>query len=341
LSRAISKSGNLALRVAKKDAQSCLEEVCSLKLLDTRRKILIRGDEAEIPLKEPLPGRETIVQKEPEFYNKMPSLSDVLDDLIPQEDLFLLPKGWMILGKVIVVKISPDLSCYKCQIGRALLTMYPRCSCVLRDYGIEGELREPVREVIAGSGSETVHRENGVLFKLDAQKVMFSPGNLKERIRMSRLGRGETVVDMFSGIGYFSIPMAVHSRPEKIISIELNPVAYSYLVDNVKANHVDDVVFPVQGDCRELTPEGSADRVIMGYVGTTDRYLKKGIMALRSGGMMHYHQTVPSWLFPDALEIDVISAAKEVDRKAKVLKSIKVKKYSPGVLHAVIDARID
>jgi len=340
LSRAISRSGNLALRVAKRDAQSWLEEVCSLKLLDTRRKIVVRGDEAEIPLKGPFPGREMIVQEKPEFYDKIPTLVEALGGSVPEGRSPSLPKGWMILGKVIVVKISPDLDCYKRQIGDALLKMYPRCSCVLRDFGIEGELREPLREVIAGYGPETVHRENGVLFKLDCQKVMFSQGNLKERIRMSRLGRGEVVVDMFAGIGYFSIPIAVHSRPEKVISIELNPVAHRYLAENVRINRVEDLVSPVQGDCRKLAPEGIADRVVMGYVGTTDRYLKKGIEALRPGGTLHYHQTVPSWLFPDALERDVASAAREAGRKAEVLKSIKVKKYSPGVLHAVVDARI-
>jgi len=36
-----------------------------------------------------------------------------------------------------------------------------------------------MRQTIAGNKTQTVHRENSVLFKLDAQKVMFSPGNLK------------------------------------------------------------------------------------------------------------------------------------------------------------------
>jgi len=68
---------------------------------------------------------------------------------------------------------------------------------------IEGPLRVPRREIIAGTCARTVHRENGVLFKLDAKKVMFSAGNLKERMRMSHFGKGEFVVDMFAGIGYF------------------------------------------------------------------------------------------------------------------------------------------
>jgi len=80
-----------------------------------------------------------------------------------------------------------------------------------------------VRETIAGFKTETVHRENGVIFNLDARKVMFSAGNLKERMRMSLFGKDEFVVDMFAGIGYFTLQMAVHSRPRKIMAIEMNP----------------------------------------------------------------------------------------------------------------------
>ena len=189
--------------------------------------------------------------------------------------------------------------------------------------------------------TETVHRENSVSFHLDASRVMFSPGNLRERMRMSRLGGGERVVDMFAGIGYFSIPMAVHSRPERILAIELNPNAYHYLCQNIRRNRVHDIVEPVLGDCAKVTPVGVADRVVMGMVQVTDRYLEKGILALRPGGILHYHQTVPSWLYPEAAARDVERAAAALGRSAELLNCIRVKKFSPGVVHAVIDARID
>ncbi|VVB67377.1 tRNA(Phe) (4-demethylwyosine(37)-C(7)) aminocarboxypropyltransferase [uncultured archaeon] len=211
----------------------------------------------------------------------------------------------------------------------------------MRDFGIEGQLREPQRETIAGIKTETVHKENGVLFRLDARKIMFSAGNLKERMRMSLVGKDEFVVDMFAGIGYFTLPMAVHSRPRKIMAIELNPNAYHYLCQNIHLNHVEEIVFPILGDCMKETPQGVADRVVMGMVQVTDKYLQKAILALRPGGVLHYHQTVHSWKFPDAVAKDVIDAAAALGRKAAILQCIKVKKYSPGVVHAVVDAAID
>ena len=83
---------------------------------------------------------------------------------------------------------------------------------------------------------------------------------------MSKLGKGEIVVDMFAGIGYFSIPMAVHSKPEKIVSIEINPESFNYLKENLRLNRVEDIISPVLGDCSTAAPEGIADRVIMGYM---------------------------------------------------------------------------
>ena len=135
--------------------------------------------------------------------------------------------------------------------------------------------------------------------------------------------------------------MAVHSSPRKVTAIELNPLAFSYLQENIQLNHVEEVVEPILGDCRERAPRGEADRVVMGFVGTTDRYLKTGIEALLPGGILHYHQTVPSWLYPAAVIDDVIKAARAEGRTAEILQCIRIKKYSPGVLHAVVDARID
>jgi tRNA wybutosine-synthesizing protein 2 len=79
----------------------------------------------------------------------------------------------------------------------------------------------------------------------------------------------------------------------------------------------------------------------MGLVGETAKYIETGISALRPGGTIHYHQTVPSWLFPFALEGKVMSAAKRLGRDAEILQTLRVKKYSPGVVHGVVDARIN
>lgn len=341
MSRATPKSPSLAAIAKREDAEAALKRIICLGLLDKSRKVIKKEGRVEIPVLRQLGEFDMVVQDRPSFYRKLPDLSAALEDLIPESLFCLLPRGWFILGEVIIVKIHPRLRDYESHIGDALLHYYPRCSTVLADEGISGQLRQPVRRTIIGNSSRTTHKENGVVFHLDARRVMFSPGNLRERMRMSRLGQGEVVVDMFAGIGYFSIPMAVHSRPRRVLAIELNPQSYQFLCQNIEANGVQDIVQPILGDCALETPQGIADRVLMGMVQVTNRYLETGIAALKPGGTLHYHQTIPSWQFPEAAVEEVKDAALAMGRRAEILKCKRVKKFSPGVVHAVIDARID
>lgn len=204
---------------------------------------------------------------------------------------------------------------------------------------IHGTKREPVIKLLYGEDTETINKENGCLFKLDLKKVMWSKGNNNERIRIAKLVEdNETVIDMFVGIGYFSIPIGVHSNAKQVYSIEINPNSFHYLKENIKLNKINNII-PLLGDCMDITPEYSADRIIMGYVKTTHHYLKTAIDSLNKGGVIHYHETVPEKL----MDTRPINRIKEVagDRSVEFLKLNKVKKYSPGVFHVVCDARIN
>jgi tRNA wybutosine-synthesizing protein 2 len=267
-------------------------------------------------------------------------LATLLKEHLTPEELDALPRGWQIIGEVALVHIPPVLQPKKALVAEGLLKLYPRCKTVLETRRISGEYRQPIVEKLAGDDTETLHKENYVIYKLDVAKIMFSQGNFYERRRMGTVGKNEKVVDMFAGIGYFTLPMAVHAKPEKILAIELNPESYRYLCENVRLNHVEDIVEPVLGDCREKTPEGWANRAIMGYVGTTQEYLPWGIRALKPGGILHYHETTPDKLVFDRPIQNIKEAAKEQGRSIKILDAIKVKKYSPGVWHVVVDARI-
>jgi tRNA wybutosine-synthesizing protein 2 len=340
LSRVSSVNENLAVKIDKNLAQIALNEIAAIGQLDKKRKIKRKNGLVEIPVRSILSGYDIVRQERPDFYRQNLALEARLKDFLNPHELLLIPRSWYFLGDLIIVKIDPRLDDYKHLIGHALLSLSPRCKAVLRDFGIAGQFREPVRELLAGKGTTTVHKENGIRLKLDASKIMFSQGNLKERQRMSRFGKGELVMDMFAGIGYFSIPMAVHSRPENIIAIELNPLAYGFLKENIGLNRVDDVVEPMLGDCTKIALDIEADRVIMGMVQVTDRYLLRGIEALRPGGVIHYHQTIPNWLYPQAAIKQVLDAAKSRGYQTEILDITKIKKYAPGIVHIVVDARI-
>jgi tRNA wybutosine-synthesizing protein 2 len=168
---------------------------------------------------------------------------------------------------------------------------------------------------------------------------MWSKGNNNERLRIAKLVEdNETVIDMFAGIGYFSIPIGVHANASEVISIEINPNSYHYLCENIKLNKLSNIT-PVLGDCMVETPKYKADRIIMGYVKTTHHYLSVAINSLNKGGILHYHETVPEKLMETRPIERIVSQAN--GRDVELLKINKIKKYAPGVEHVVIDARID
>lgn len=337
------------IRVPAKKGEELRKKAVFEGFLDTARKIrkviTDKGDFLEIPVTEAA-GESVecflvLAQENPEFLENPRSLKESLEVFLSEAELACVPAGWQVLGNIIIVFIPEALEYKKIMIAEALLSMYPRCRTVVRDFGIEGQFRQPKRELLIGTETETIHKEHGCFFKQDVTKVMYSKGNLEERKRMSRVGKGEVIVDMFAGIGYFSIPMAVHSRPKKITGIEINPGSFAYLKENIRLNKVEDIFVPICGDCSKVTPEGTADRVLMGYVGTTHHYLEPAIKALKkSGGILHYHETVPERLTRNRPQERIRKAACTLGKKVEILETHRIKKYSPGVLHVVVDARI-
>jgi len=237
-----------------------------------------------------------------------------------------------VIGDILVLKNEPS--------NIQELLQLPEVKRIVKLGRINGHKREPDVEILVGDNTETIHRENHCLFKLDVARVMWSKGNTTERQRIgSIVNDGEIIVDMFAGIGYFSIPIAVHSKPKKIYSIEINPVSYSYLKENIVLNKAESIIKPIFGDCRKVAPKGIADRVLMGYIGNTHEFLGTAMETVKPGGIIHYHESVPDILKFERPLQRIVDAAKS--HELKILKKRIIKKYSPGVYHVVIDAKIN
>ena len=250
-----------------------------------------------------------------------------------------LPSKWERFGDVIILRLDNALEPYEHEIGRAYSEVLGLKAVLKATGGISGDFRRPAVKVLFGEDSVTTHIENGIRYRFDPARIMFSSGNEEERIHMAGLEcTGETIVDMFAGIGYFSLPLAVFQKPQKIVACEISPVAHGYLVENIGLNGVEGIVEPFLGDNRSLPGESIADRVIMGYVKTTHEFLPTAMRLLKDGGVIHYHETCPNELIPERplkrLEDSVRGGS------VSVLRIKEIKSYSPGVTHLVVDAKI-
>lgn len=166
---------------------------------------------------------------------------------------------------------------------------------LLQTTPVSGDLRIRNLVYVAGENTtRTIHKEFGCLFSVDLAKCYFSPRLSYERMRIAKMVEpNEKIVNMFAGVGCFSIVVAKHSKPSRVFSIDLNEIAFDIMQENIRMNRVYDKVFPFLGDSREIIHnrlQDLANRVLMPLPAKALEYLPYAISALKkSGGWIHYY----------------------------------------------------
>ncbi len=370
----------LAAIVEKPRAEAAIESLRAEGVYDDDRRIREVASTAEDS--EDGPGRvalpvtgapeetrvlEIVRQIDPD--RRSPDLADRLADRgWTESDLETVPGSWAVIGSVILVPV-PEGCPDEAELGEVLLEHHGEADSVLADCGIAtdgdaGTYREPRTRLLAGDpDTETIHAEHGTRYALDPARVMFSPGNQAERVRMGEaVEPGERVFDMFAGIGYFTLPMA--RAGASVTAAEINPTAFRYLLENAVLNGVEERIDAYRADCRAVADgvadSGGADRIVMGYYGSggdpggesdeggkTERtaeayaYLDDALRALAPGGVVHYHEATPESELWDRPVGRLESAVSRAGREMEVLERRRVKSHSPGVAHVVLDARVE
>jgi len=273
-------------------------------------------------------------------------LKEHLKDKLSEEELSILPRGFQTLGKIIILKLNPKLNEKKKEIGGACLELFPKIKSIYLNRGrIVGSFREPENiELIVGENNPIVdHKEHDVIYRFDITKIMFSKGNLNERKYLATLVKsGEIIVDMFAGIGYFSLPIAKHSNVERIYSIELNPESYKYLEENIKLNHLEQKIVPIKGDCSVEVVKFSesgirADRIIMGVFPAPKDYIEEALSLVKDKGtMFHYEGVVEKNNFIALFE-EFKEIALNEGYNCELNSHRFVKSYGPYLYHTVLD----
>ena len=210
---------------------------------------------------------------------------------------------------------------------------------------IVGEKRESTVKLLHGEDDWVVRRENGIDYGYNFTQCMFSAGNVNERRRMGEVARiGETVVDLFSGIGYYTLPMLVNSQVNHVHCCEWNPVAVKALELSLDRNNVANRCTIHEGDNRLTAPylSGQADRVILGLLPTAEGGFELAINCLKKiGGCLHIHGIAPasdhdSWVDETITKLSNLNHDFSVTETSQV----RVKSYAPHWDHIVLDVNL-
>jgi tRNA (guanine37-N1)-methyltransferase len=201
-----------------------------------------------------------------------------------------------VIGDVAIICLTGKSMLGSSDIAEAIMSIHKNVKTVLAQTSpITGDYRLRKLAYVAGENKTlTTHKESGCLFAVDLERCYFSPRLFHERKRVAGLVKtGEVVVNMFAGVGCFSIIIAKHSDASKVFSIDINPLAVHYMQENVRINGVYGRVIPILGDAKQIIEQRfhhSADRVLMPLPEKALEYLPCSVLALKeSGGWIHYY----------------------------------------------------
>lgn len=132
--------------------------------------------------------------------------------------------------------------------------------------------RTPNVRLVRGASTIVTHVDNGVVYEFDIMRNMFAAGNIREKLRVAAMDcAAETVVDLYAGIGYFTLPFLVHARAARVYACEWNPAAVSALHRNLALNNVAGRCVVLAGDNADVAPRGVAQRVNLGLIPSSER----------------------------------------------------------------------
>ncbi len=256
-----------------------------------------------------------------------------------------------IVGEIAIVKVPYEMEDYKMRIGEAVMEINRHVKAVYAQTGaVQGTYRLKSFEHIAGEPMvKTIHREYGCRYLVDIEKTYFSPRLSEERRRIAQLVQShEVVINMFAGVGPFSILIAKMHPEVRVYSIDLNPEAIELHKVNCRLNKVEDRVFPIEGDAREILDgelKTTADRVLMPLPQIALECLNAALTALKKRGMIHVYLHCP---YEKDMEEALAKGVESVQNKLREFKvevqyvsSHRVREVGTRILQICVDTKVD
>lgn len=174
-----------------------------------------------------------------------------------KEMLLEVPTSWERHGDLVVLPSqafrSPDWKQDSFDFWSTVAAALNCCRLARDSEIVPDKYRSSGAEMLLGTDPWVEHVDNGVKYVFDVTRIMFSSGNITEKLRVAQLDcSGETVVDIYAGIGYFTLPYLVHAHAKTVHACEWNERAVEGLKRGLVANGVEERCVVYVGDCRQV-----------------------------------------------------------------------------------------
>ncbi len=315
------------IKVPKNEGEKVRLELTRLAAIDKNLRIRSDGEALLIPVVRPVEG----------FGETGKGGFDVLEKEESPVDLLGFAPAYEQIGDIAIIdRHEPDAL----RVAEVLIRQKKIKTVLLAQTPVNGEYRTRQLSILAGENrTETVYRENGCRYRLDLARVYFTPRLSTERMRIAeQIKDGDLVVDMFAGVGPFSILIAKRNPSSHVIAVDKNPDAVKYLKENMKLNKVKNLEI-IEGDAKEVLKRISgADHIIMNLPHSGLDFLGTAIGAIKKGGVVHFYAiTHEDDLFDGLLrKIEEIACGLKIIPLGKRV----VRPYAPYQYNICIDFRV-
>jgi len=272
-------------------------------------------------------------------------LKKSLEDVLTEKESEELISAFDQVGDIIIVRITESLKDKKNIIGQVLLEQVKSARSVFyQSSDVQGDFRTRDLELLAGEdNTKTEYKEYGCRFLVDVEKAFFSPRLSTERERIANLVKeDETVINMFGGVGMFSIMVAKKNKC-MVYNIDINPVASNLCEKNIVINKLVGSVISINGDASKVIEEqlqNKSDRTLMLLPERSDEFLQSAIDATKSGGIIHYYSHISAESKNLAGKLSEKHYLGITPVESEILHSKIVRPVGPRYYQTVVDVKI-
>ncbi len=277
------------------------------------------------------------------FSEKM-NLKKNLEKKLSKEEMEIVRRSFDVVGSIAILEIPRELKKKEKIIADEILNLHKNIKTVVKKEGAhKGVFRlQKAKHVSGEKTKETIHKENGVMIKLDIEKVYFSPRLSGERLRIAKqVKKGEKVLVMFSGCGPYPVVISKNSEAKEIIGIELNKKAHEYALTNSKLNKTKNVKL-IHGNAKDSAKlaKGKFDRIVMPLPKNAKSFLKEATDLIKKKGIIHYYDFLDEQKIPEEGVKNIRNACEKAGKNFKLISVVKCGQLAPRAYRVCFDFQI-
>ncbi|MHA1912552.1 MAG: class I SAM-dependent methyltransferase [Candidatus Kariarchaeaceae archaeon] len=204
-----------------------------------------------------------------------------------------------VIGSIVVLQRKDDETTDQLLIrANELLNLKNVKTAVVQSSKVEGVERRRSLEILAGKETlSTTHKAFGLSFSLNLGEVFYSTKLSFEHYRISKIITSkERILNLFCGVGGFTIFSAKAEPSVKVDSIDINPEAIKWAEINSEKNGVADQCSFYEGDALTIPSEifttETFDRIILPLPLLADQALSITLPLLKKEGWLHYQSSI-------------------------------------------------